>query len=71
MADQKQAIETLKKVMNSGAYALAIRAAAAEGLGFAGGAEARQALAAVLESGAYALDLRVAAARALGRASQA
>ncbi|TCK31959.1 hypothetical protein B0G84_9075 [Paraburkholderia sp. BL8N3] len=31
MADQKQAVETLIKVINSGAYAWAVRSAAAEG----------------------------------------
>jgi len=71
MTDRKQAIDTLIEVMNSGSYAVDVRAGAAEGLGFAGGEEAREALVKVIKGTSNAVELRKAAAVALGRAARA
>lgn len=71
MADEMQAVNTLIVVMNGNDFAVSVRIAAAEGLGYAGGIEARMALIKVVQSDSYANDLRAAAARALGRAAKA
>ncbi|MGY4838032.1 MULTISPECIES: HEAT repeat domain-containing protein [Burkholderia cepacia complex] len=68
MADTQAAIETLIKVLNNTTAGVSIRSAAAEGLGFAGGPEARNALIAVLNNTTAGVDVRSAAARALGHA---
>ncbi|MFX1767993.1 hypothetical protein PWP93_36600 [Paraburkholderia sp. A1RI-2L] len=71
MANERLAINTLIVVMKSNEYALSVRMGAAEGLGYAGGIEAREALIKVVQSDSYSNDLRAAAATALGRASRA
>lgn len=68
MATPEQAINHLIKVIENSSYGQGVRAAAAEGLGFAGGATARAHLINVLESSSYGQDVRAAAARALGHA---
>jgi HEAT repeat protein len=69
MVDVAKAIDALAEMMKSGAYPAVVRAGAAEGLGFAGGADARKALLEVAKSGAYPADVRAAAAKVLGRAT--
>jgi HEAT repeat protein len=70
MADQHEAAEILIKVMNGSSYATAIRSAAAEGLGYAGGELARKELVTILIGKSNATDVRAAAARALAHAAR-
>jgi HEAT repeat protein len=70
MANDMQAVNTLIVVMSSNDYALSVRMAAAEGLGYAGGIEAREALMKVVKTDSFSNDLRAAAAKALGRAAK-
>lgn len=70
MADAKQAIKVLIDTMTNSSRTVSIRSAAADGLGFAGGDDARKALIKVLENSSNAGDLRAAAARAIGRAAR-
>jgi len=70
MHTPKDAIDTLIHILQSNTIALSVRGAAAEGLGFAGGQEARAALTRILMANDQALEVRAAAARALGHAAR-
>jgi len=67
----KAAINELIDLMNDGMKPNEVRAAAAEGLGYVGGPEARSSLAKMMTDGMKPNVLRAAAAKALGRAAQA
>ncbi len=68
MANEQDAVSALIRMMNSTA-SIEVRAAAAEGLGYAGGSDARAQLIRMMNSTA-SIEVRSAAARALGRAAQ-
>ncbi|BCN13383.1 HEAT repeat domain-containing protein [Ralstonia nicotianae] len=70
MADARDVIKELIAMLNRNAAGVDIRAAAAEGLGYAGGPEARDALVKIMNDGTAGVVVRSAAARALGRATQ-
>ncbi len=67
----KAAINELIDMMNDGLKPNEVRAAAAEGLGYAGGSEARLSLAKMMNDGLKPNEVRAAAAKALGRATRA
>ncbi|CAG9260923.1 conserved hypothetical protein [Paraburkholderia unamae] len=69
MSTSDDAIFTLTRTINDTSMDVDIRAAAAEGLGFAGGREARRILIEVLGDYRAGAAIRVAAARALGHAA--
>ena len=68
MTTQVEAIQALITVMVNVSSGTAVRCAAAEGLGYAGGAEARAQLLKVMNAVHSGTELRCAAARALGHA---
>lgn len=70
MTDVKKAIEVLIELMKSTVYPAEVRAGAAEGLGFAGGPEARKALIEVAKSSSFPTAVRAAAAKAIGHATK-
>lgn len=67
----REAIKELISMMNDSVKPEPVRAAAAEGLGYAGGGEARAALAKMMNDSVKPASVRTAAARALGRATTA
>lgn len=68
MANVAKSIEELISIVKSNAYSSDIRAAAAEGLGYAGGEVARNALLEVVKSNTFNSAIRATAAKAVGRA---
>ncbi|MCK6254425.1 HEAT repeat domain-containing protein [Pseudomonas fragi] len=68
--DINAAITQLIKLMEDGLKPDLVRAAAAEGLGYAGGPAARAALSRLMDDGLKPVTVRVAAAKALGRATK-
>ncbi|RWU21091.1 hypothetical protein DM813_17970 [Pseudomonas alkylphenolica] len=71
MATPFESIQQLIKTMNgSSSISTEMKAAAAEGLGYAGGADARAALIRVINgSSSIAVEVKTAAAKALGHAA--
>ncbi|MNC64659.1 hypothetical protein D3C75_1148830 [compost metagenome] len=69
MATPNEAILQLIKTMNASGVSVEVKAAAAEGLGYAGGAGAREALIKVINSSGISIEVKAAAAKALGRAA--
>lgn len=71
MATPTEAVVQLIKTMNgSSSISVEIKVAAAEGLGYAGGATARDALIKIINgSSSVSAELKAAAAKALGRAT--
>ncbi len=70
MTTQVEAINALIKLMENTNTGSAIRCAAAEGLGYAGGAEARTHLLKMMTSNSVGAEIRSAAAKALGCAAK-
>lgn len=68
MATPGDAIQQLIKTMTGSGISIEVKAAAAEGLGYAGGVEARDALIKVINGSGIHVDVKAAAAKALGRA---
>ncbi|WP_342622675.1 hypothetical protein [Pseudomonas alkylphenolica] len=68
MATPNEAILQLIKTMSATGVAVEVKAAAAEGLGYAGGVAARDALIKVINSTGISVEVKAAAAKALGRA---
>lgn len=73
MATPTEAVSQLIKTMTaSSGVSVEVKAAAAEGLGYAGGATARDALIKVINaSSGVSVEVKAAAAKALGRATLA
>lgn len=69
MTTQVEAIQALIKLMENPNAGSPIRCAAAEGLGYAGGVEARTHLVKMMTSINAGVEIRSAAARALGHAT--
>jgi len=70
MATPQDAVQLLISILESLNSGAAMKAAAAEGLGYAGGFDARAALIRVLTSPNRGLEVRAAAAKALGHAAR-
>ena len=71
MVDRSKAIQELINIVGSSVHTPGVKAAAVEGLGYAGGPEARACLLKVVNGTLYTPAMKEAAARALGRASAA
>jgi len=69
MATPSDAIQELIKTLKGSGISVEVKAAAAEGLGYAGGVEARNALIEIMNGSGISADVKAAAARALGRAA--
>jgi HEAT repeat protein len=67
----KAAINELIGMMNDSMKPNEVRSAAAEGLGYAGGPEARASLVKMMKDSMQPNAVKAAAAKALGRAAQA
>ncbi|MGH8854633.1 MAG: hypothetical protein ACREWI_10185 [Telluria sp.] len=61
--------KALLDIVKANIYPNAVRAAAAEGLGFSGGPEVQQALIEIAKANIYPNEVRAAAAKAAGQAS--
>ncbi|WP_373989447.1 HEAT repeat domain-containing protein [Duganella sp. BuS-21] len=70
MTTQAEAIEALIKLSRDSTAGTAVRCAAAEGLGYVGGSEARTELLKLMTTHNAGTDIRSAAARALGHAAK-
>jgi len=63
--ESQAAIKDLIKILEDGLKPEALRVGAAEGLGYAGGPEARKALSKIMNDGLKAVSIRISAAKAL------